>query len=278
MRWMAILLALAAAGASADTCVFFDSWSVRSPNGEWRLVVSGGHATLLESNKPRVHWRLVNESTVGPGGALLANDGTAVTFGNGCSEGPSASDVVIYRPDGKLVRSLGMRDFLVAEDISLLRHWAGQHRIDEDKKQIVLEVKGPPHGFSMPISLESGEMLAPVRRRFYVPEYQYSVAVDPAVRCADSAQLLAQPVEQELPAYPPVAQKARITGDVIVEVRVDAAGAIDAVRFIKPLPFGLDRAVEEAARHWRFAPPGRPACGRFVTHFDRQQLPPPAID
>ena len=70
----------------------------------------------------------------------------------------------------------------------------------------------------MPISLESGEMLAPVRRRFYVPEYQYSVAVDPAVRCADSAQLLAQPVEQELPAYPPGAQTSRAISDSMISI------------------------------------------------------------
>lgn len=273
MRWMAMLLALAAADAAADTCVFYDSWSVRSPNGEWRLVFSSGHATLLESNKPRAHWRLANDNTVGPGWAMVANDGTLVTLGNGCNEGPSKTDVVIYRPDGKLVRSLGMRDFLVAEDIAALprsvssTHWWGQHRIDEDKRQLVLEVKGPTHGFSMPVSLETGETLAPVKRHFYVPEYRYTVTVDPAVRC-DSGQPVAQPVDQELPVYPVVARKARITGDVIVEVKVDAAGAVDSVKFIKPLPFGMDRAVDEAVHHWRFAPPGQPACGRFVTHFD----------
>lgn len=287
MRWLSMLLTLAAVNALGDTCVFLGPWSVRSPNGRWQMVISNRFATLLESNKPRAHWRLASSHPMGPMAAMVANDGTLVTFGNGCSEGPSTSDVVIYRPDGKLVRSLGMRDFMTAEDIATLprsvssTHWSGRHRIDEETQQLVLDVQGPPRGFVMPISLESGEPLQPVRRHFYVPEYEPVVTIEPAKadgRCDDAEELAAHARELQLPPYPVVAQKARIAGDVIVEVRVDGAGALDGVRLLKPLPFGLDRAVEETVRGWRFAPPGRPACGRFVTHFARRLVPPPALD
>lgn len=56
-----------------------------------------------------------------------------------------------------------------------------------------------------------------------------------------------------MPRYPPDAKAARITGSVVVEVTVDEAGKVIAVRSISG-PAELRGAAEEAARGWVFRP------------------------
>jgi len=59
-----------------------------------------------------------------------------------------------------------------------------------------------------------------------------------------------------------VARKARIAGVVIVDLLIEKDGRVSAVQVVKPLPFGLDQAVVDAARTWRYKPMllhGRPA-------------------
>jgi protein TonB len=56
------------------------------------------------------------------------------------------------------------------------------------------------------------------------------------------------------PQYPEAARRARVSGIVIVELLIEKDGRVSAVHLVKPLPFGLDRAVVDAARTWRFKP------------------------
>jgi len=56
------------------------------------------------------------------------------------------------------------------------------------------------------------------------------------------------------PVSTPEAKAARISGIVILEIIVDAAGNVTDARVLKPLPFGLDQAALDAVRQWRFRP------------------------
>ena len=53
--------------------------------------------------------------------------------------------------------------------------------------------------------------------------------------------------------YPPLAQAARISGSVVVEVTIDEAGLVSSARAISGHPLLKDSAVN-AARQWRFTP------------------------
>lgn len=279
---------LVAANAVADTCVTPSGpRKTQSANGEWRLVIEQRRATLSRQNRRKARWTLPNE----PMRVLVANDGTTITFGSGCSEATGDHDIAIYRPDGTLARSLVLSDLLVAQDVAALpTHWSGTHRIDEEKHQLILEVNGPPRMLELPVSLETGTPLVPIKRHFFVPQFEPVVSIasdrnDPLAtrRCEGGVavagfDLLSRALDLPLPSYLAVAVKARIEGDVVLEVRVTPAGSVDSVTVIKPLPFGLDEAAREAARQWRFGPLRRTVCGRFVARFAMRQLPPPPID
>ena len=58
----------------------------------------------------------------------------------------------------------------------------------------------------------------------------------------------------QAPRYPEAARKARIAGVVIVDLLIEKDGRVSAVQVVKPLPFGLDQAVVDAARTWRYKP------------------------
>jgi protein TonB len=55
------------------------------------------------------------------------------------------------------------------------------------------------------------------------------------------------------PAYPSIAQTARIEGVVILEAVIDATGRVESVRVLRSIPL-LDQAAVDAVRHWRFTP------------------------
>ncbi|HVR44418.1 MAG TPA: energy transducer TonB [Thermoanaerobaculia bacterium] len=56
------------------------------------------------------------------------------------------------------------------------------------------------------------------------------------------------------PIYPAEAKLARVSGLVILEAIINEAGAVENVRVLKGLPFGLDQAALEAVRQWTFSP------------------------
>jgi TonB family protein len=296
------LLFLVCGSAVADTCVStIEAWSSVSSSGEWKLVVTpvvtGKHeyarAALYQRKnavawRRKAHWRLIND--YGPMSAMVAGDGTSVTFDNGCSYGVGTNVVVIYRPDGRLVRTLALPDLLVETDVAVLPrsvssiHWSGTHRLDEEKRQLILQVKGPGRTAELPVSLDTGELLVPKRKLFFVTTYTpvASYAVDAADETKDrkceggvvvgSAELLSRASVPVNPVYPPVAIKARIHGDVLLELTTDEDGYVAKVNILKPLPFGLDQAAYAAASQWQFQPLDRDGrrvrmCGRLIMRF-----------
>lgn len=68
------------------------------------------------------------------------------------------------------------------------------------------------------------------------------------------------------PVFPLVAEKARVSGTVIIRLVIDADGRMTDAQVIKPLPFGLSEAALEAVRKWRFKPAtrgGKPVASIF---------------
>jgi periplasmic protein TonB len=55
------------------------------------------------------------------------------------------------------------------------------------------------------------------------------------------------------PVYPPVAQRARVEGVVILEAVIDAQGRVASVRVLRSIAL-LDQAAADAVKQWRFTP------------------------
>src|SRR6516162_3109509 len=62
------------------------------------------------------------------------------------------------------------------------------------------------------------------------------------------------PVYTPNPTYSEEARKAGLSGVVVVEVTVDAAGNVQEVGVVQPLGHGLDEKAVETIRTWRFKP------------------------
>jgi TonB family protein len=65
-----------------------------------------------------------------------------------------------------------------------------------------------------------------------------------------------QPVYDPRPAYPPWAERRRVTGAVVLDVLVDENGAVQDVKVLRGVKpdFGLDAAAVAAVRKWRYKP------------------------
>lgn len=132
---------------------FEDKVEGREPAGQdpasGRRECRGNLERLKDDGSWVLVWErgLVNE--VAPVGALIADSGYVVTFDNWHSVGHGPHVIVIYAPDGRLVRSLTLRDFLAPTEIEQLPHsvssihWGRDHHIAEDGATLILRVLEP---------------------------------------------------------------------------------------------------------------------------------------
>lgn len=76
------------------------------------------------------------------------------------------------------------------------------------------------------------------------------------------------------PTYPPMAIRAVVIGYVLVDVSVDASGAVTSTHIVRT-PVLLDQAALRAARQWRFAPDTASAVRtvRLTFVFDLAEKP-----
>lgn len=277
MRRLALLVLFAFA-AHGDTWVMPERAAYDSANGKWRLVTNPGSGSgenappdaemfrrdWLDTWQRASRWNFVGGTF--PHHALVANDGTVATFDRG-----TIDVVVIYRSDGRLVRRLSLNDLLETEDIDQLSRsvssirWAGTHRIDEEKRVLVLQIAAH-RTEEIPVGLDSGEILEPKRRMFPRPRVEWKAETAPP--CLTTEELTARAVTTPMPDYPPVARKARVSGIVILELFIDEHGAVEKVTVLKPLPFGLDDAARQAVSAWRFRPHPEKSCANVTMTFD----------
>jgi hypothetical protein len=137
-----------------DALAYFeDKVEEREPAGQ----KAGGNdkaSMLLERKTTYGEWQTVWKRTlpndVAPVSVLLSRTGRYVaSFDNWHSMGHGDNVVVIYGPDGNVIRSLRLDDFLpksyiaaLPRSVSSLR-WSGQHRISKDETTLTLEVTVP---------------------------------------------------------------------------------------------------------------------------------------
>ena len=73
-----------------------------------------------------------------------------------------------------------------------------------------------------------------------------------------------QAIKRVQPAYPPLAQKYRIEGTVVVEVSVSKDGKVQSAEFVRG--HNIFRSVSlDAAKRWEFKPPGESALQGTIT-------------
>jgi protein TonB len=81
----------------------------------------------------------------------------------------------------------------------------------------------------------------------------------------------ARPLSRAAPRFPPRAQRDGVTGFVVVQIRVGAAGEVTDVRVVDSQPAGVfDDAAIESVRRWTFAPAS--ADGAPLASWVRQTL------
>jgi TonB family protein len=82
---------------------------------------------------------------------------------------------------------------------------------------------------------------------------------------AAAAETDAVPISNVGPQNPEVARKAHIAGVVIVECTTNKSGDVTDVH-VTTMPFGLDQAVVDAVKRWKFKPATLKGQPFDVTH------------
>jgi hypothetical protein len=143
---------------ASNLAYFEDKVEEREPAGQKPGGVDKANMVLERkqaSGKWQILWQRPLLNDVAPVSTLISKSGKyVVTFDNWHSMGHGDNVVVIYGPDGKLIRSMALSDFLPKEYISALPgsvsslHWSGKHRISADEEALTLEVRFPGSDFS----------------------------------------------------------------------------------------------------------------------------------
>lgn len=214
---------------------------------------------------------------------LVADSGRHVVVVHGlggfCGAHAIDSDpfLTIYRADGFRVGTLTAGDIFYPHDIERLSSSAVTWELraeSEERDVVVLKVMEK----ELRVDVNTAVLLDP-KRPFHPLPRTYATVAGGGARyetptCADdvvhveSQQLIARAVHSPLPAYPPVALKARIGGTVTVEVIVSESGDVLCARSTS-LPFGASAAAVEAARQWRFKRSATKVAGEIAFHFEQ---------
>jgi len=108
---------------------------------------------------------------------------------------------------------------------------------------------GVIEGLPSDVTLDGPPPVSPPKVEQSVAPIRLSSGVLPPVRIKDVA-----------PTYPPIAQSARVQGDVIIEATIGADGRVQEARVLRSVPL-LDQAALDAVRAWEYKPTelnGRP--------------------
>jgi len=73
------------------------------------------------------------------------------------------------------------------------------------------------------------------------------------LRVGDGGIPAPKKIKDVAPAYPPIAQSARVQGPVVCDVVIDAEGNVMAARVVQSIAL-LDRAALDAVKQWKYVP------------------------
>lgn len=182
---------------------------------------------------------------------------------------------------GKLIKKLGLTDFLTESDIYNLPastssiNWHGTHQIDYDKNQLILKVVKPSNKnddyFNVHINLTNGAVLDQIVDR--LPSLQFffslndkeenesknpvkenvnSCVIDKNASQISIAELKNRILKNEMPEYPVAAKAVRATGESVFEVLVSENGNVECVNPISGHPL-LRATLLNSIKRWQFA-------------------------
>jgi hypothetical protein len=182
--WSLALLLLCPLAVQADTWAAPQTTTYDSANGTRRFTtIPPGHPGNPETDRKKARcfgrleekqkdgsytlvWEKQLSNAVSPVSALVGDGGDyVVTFDNWHSMGRGNNVVVIYGPKGKLVRELGLHDFLTGDEvmrlpISVSSTWWGEgHALDEKNGCVVLKVKGDTKAKEVRLRLATGKVV-----------------------------------------------------------------------------------------------------------------------
>jgi len=142
---------------------------------------------------------------------------------------------------------------LVSEEVA----WTGpsaEIARDFGDRHAVIRVYRSGNFVSASADIEQGEMLVDsIRAGCSLGAKRVHIPANGALRVGGNVQA-PKLVDRVEPAYSAEARKARISGIVIVEARIDESGRVTDAMVVKPLPFGLSEAALDAVKQWRFEP------------------------
>lgn len=243
----------------------------------------------------RKRWEINLLNEVAPVSVLVSDAGDhIVTFDNWHSVGYGDDVVVIYEgATGRLIKNLGLTDFLTESDVNRLPHsvssiwWGGKHSIDRVRNELILRVnksdrtsaESDKDFFPIRIDLGSGKVLDEKTNRFPILKLHLLDKVGPkgvddsilpaefrsciesnSSSFEESEKLLARVVKKVLPDYPPAAAAVRAQGEVTVGVVIDQNGGVVCSSAVTGHPL-LRAALAKAAKEWTFQPGEKPVYG-----------------
>lgn len=101
---------------------------------------------------------------------------------------------------------------------------------------------------------QGAEVLTTARKQFSAP-------APPEPRVPSNARRLGEPglvppkaISRVEPVFTGEAKAAGVSGVCIVEATISETGDVTAVRVVKPMPYGLDKATVDAVKQWKFEP------------------------
>lgn len=246
------------------------------------------------SAKGKKIWKIHLDNEVSPVSALVSNNGDyVITFDNWHGVGYGDNVVAIYSGlTGKLIRKLGLLDFLTESDIYNLPastssiHWHGTHQIDYDKKQLILKVVKPSKNndeyFDVHIDLINGAILDQVVDRlpslqflmslkdneetelkFPVKENVNSCIIDENVSQISIFELKNRIVQMKFPEYPVAARAVRATGESVFDVLISENGSVECVNPISGHPL-LRATLINSIKKWQFAESQNKYRGKLI--------------
>ena len=218
---------------------------------------------------------------------LVSNNGDyVVTFDNWHSVGYGDNVVAIYSANtGKLVRKLGLEDFLTESDISALPAsvssiwWPGKHRFDYSSGHLVLQVTKSTRVWDkdaefeeVRLDLGTGEPLTPKfdrhpSLRYVVAESGTDAEIPEELRAkahdtcpgVSEEQLLSHSdmssriVEKSIPEFTPAARAVGAKGTIVLKISISENGIPQCVKWISGHPL-LVKKIADAVEQWRFRP------------------------
>jgi Gram-negative bacterial TonB protein C-terminal len=239
-------------------------------------------------------WKVKLDNEVAPVEVLVSNNGDyVITFDNWHGTGYGDNVVAIYETStGKLLRKVGLEDFLTDSDIYNLPHsvssikWSGEHQIDYVKKNLVLKVVKPSKNrnefFDVRIDLVNGKVLdekidrlpslqflLETKDSFDVSELKHilneenSCSIQKNFLSLKPSELLSKVLYKEIPKYPPAAKAVRATGLVIINVIISENGDVECVKTFAGHPL-LRAILQKAVSNWKFEKHNTKLAGQII--------------